>query len=159
SLDCGFLLLKITSCPARDQPVPSAPPTFPLPMIPIFILCSFCNYDTPSYRIRVGRNSQVSEKRAPGRPRDAAAERRILAIALQLRPDQGYSRMTLDGPVVGAGVTNPTISRRWKGKEDLVPAALRPWQIAEPQVNASTSRGALVSILQNYRRSLLRPNG
>src|SRR5262249_58836205 len=46
-----------------------------------------------------------------------------------------------------------------KGKEDLATAALRTLQLAEPQLNASTSRGALVAILQNYRRSLLRPNG
>jgi len=128
-------------------------------MIPIFILYSFCNYDTPSYRIRVGRNSQDSEKRAAGRPRDAAAERRIRASALQLLAEQGYSRMTLDEVAQRAGVSKPTIYRRWKGKEDLATAALRTLQLAEPQVNASTSRGALVSILQNYRRSLLRPNG
>src|SRR5262249_17783867 len=32
-------------------------------------------------------------------------------------------------------------------------------RLAEPRMNASTSRGALVAILQSYRRSLLRPNG
>src|SRR4051794_21507509 len=67
--------------------------------------------------------------------------------------------MSLDDIALRAGVGKPTIYRRWKGKADLATAAIRTLQIAEPPVATGSSRGDLVDILRNFRRSLLRPNG
>lgn len=94
-----------------------------------------------------------------GRPRNVETERRIVQIALERLSEEGYSRMSLDDIALRAGVSKPTIYRRWKGKADLATAAIRTLQIAEPTVATGSPRGDLVGILCNFRRSLLRPNG
>ena len=103
--------------------------------------------------------NEISEKPARGRPRNAATERRIVAIALERLASEGYSRMSLDDIADRAGVSKPTIYRRWKGKADLATAAIRTLQIAEPRVDTGSARRDLVGILRNFRKSLLRPNG
>lgn len=97
--------------------------------------------------------------RAPGRPRDPELEARILEITLRLLAEQGYSRMSIDDIAVEAGASKPTLYRRWPTKADLATAALRTIQIQEPMVDTGSSAGDLIGILQNFRRSLLRPNG
>jgi len=97
--------------------------------------------------------------RRPGRPRDVAAENRILAAALRLLGERGYARMTLEAVAAAAGASKPTAYRRWSGKADLATAALRTLQLGEPEVRTATTRGALAGILRNFRRSLTRPNG
>jgi AcrR family transcriptional regulator len=101
----------------------------------------------------------VSKKCAPGRPRDPEVEQKILAVTLRQLAEGGYSRMSVDGVATEAGVSKPTIYRRWAHKADLVTAALRTIQIAEPPVTAESTVDQLTSILKNFRRSLLRPNG
>ena len=97
--------------------------------------------------------------RGPGRPRDPAVEARILEVTLALLADQGYSRMSLDEVAARAGVSKPTLYRRWPNKADLATAALRTLQLREPAVDTGSTVGDLRRILQNFRRSLLRPNG
>jgi AcrR family transcriptional regulator len=94
-----------------------------------------------------------------GRPRDPEVEKRILDITLAQMARDGYSRMSLDSVAAEAGVSKPTIYRRWTGKADLATAALRTLQIAEQSVDTGSTRGDLIGILRNFRRSLLRPNG
>lgn len=97
--------------------------------------------------------------RPPGRPRDAEAEVRILQAALRLLAEDGYSRMSLDAVAAEAGVSKPTIYRRWSSKADLATAALRTMQTSEPVVATGSTVGDLTATLQNFSRSLLRPNG
>jgi AcrR family transcriptional regulator len=97
--------------------------------------------------------------RPPGRPRDADAESRILSTTLRMLAGEGYSRMSLDNVAVEAGVSKPTIYRRWPGKADLATAALRTIQIAEPPVDTGSTVGDLTGTLENFCGSLLRPNG
>ena len=97
--------------------------------------------------------------RAPGRPRDPDLESRILQVALRLMASQGYERMTLDEVAIEAAVSKPTIYRRWNSKADLATAAVRTLQISEPAIEATTAVQELTGILQNFRRSLLRPYG
>lgn len=97
--------------------------------------------------------------RPPGRPRDAEAEARILQVALRLLAEDGYSRMSLDAVAAEAGVSKPTIYRRWSSKADLATAALRTIQTSEPVVATGSTVGDLTATLQNFSRSLLRPNG
>jgi len=100
-----------------------------------------------------------SPKKTAGRPRDPDTERRILNVTLRHLAEKGYSRMSLDNIAIAAGVSKPTIYRRWPGKADLATAALRSFQMAEPPVNTGSTPGDLTATLENLSRSLLRPNG
>ncbi len=102
---------------------------------------------------------QVKPTRAPGRPRNSETEARILEIALRHLAENGYSRMSLDGIALEAGVSKPTMYRRWSSKADLATAALRTMQLAEPAVATGSTLGDLTGTLKNFSRSLLRPNG
>jgi AcrR family transcriptional regulator len=78
---------------------------------------------------------------------------------LRLLAEDGYSRMSLDAVAAEAGVSKPTIYRRWSSKADLATAALRTIQTSEPAVATGSTVGDLTATLQNFSRSLLRPNG
>ncbi len=95
----------------------------------------------------------------PGRRRDPKVEKRILEVALRQLSQLGYGRMSLDSIAVEAQVGKPTIYRRWSSKADVATAALRTLQIAEPEASTGTSAGDLTRILENFGKSLLRPNG
>lgn len=62
--------------------------------------------------------------RAPGRPRDAAADEAILAATLALLGDHGYRGLTTDRIAAAAGVSKATIYRRWHSKDEVVAAAV-----------------------------------
>ncbi len=100
-----------------------------------------------------------SSSRAPGRPRSDEAEARILAVALRLLAEDGYSRMSLDAIAAAAGASKPTMYRRWSSKADLATAALRTIQLSEPPVQTGSTLGDLTGTLENFCRSLMRPNG
>lgn len=102
---------------------------------------------------------QAKPTRPPGRPRNSETEARILQIALRHLAENGYSRMSLDGIALEAGVSKPTMYRRWSSKADLATAALRTMQLAEPAVATGSTLGDLTGTLKNFSRSLLRPNG
>jgi AcrR family transcriptional regulator len=94
-----------------------------------------------------------------GRPRDPELEARILEVTLQHLAGSGYSRMSLDRIAEESGASKPTLYRRWASKADLATAALRTIQINEPTLDSGSTPGDLTGVLQNFRRSLLRPNG
>ncbi|MEG8183852.1 TetR/AcrR family transcriptional regulator [Nocardia terpenica] len=62
--------------------------------------------------------------RGRGRPRDPAVERAILRATLDRLAADGYSRMSVADIARAAGVTKPTVYRRWPSKRELVSAAL-----------------------------------
>lgn len=97
--------------------------------------------------------------RAAGRPRSPETERRILDVALRRLREDGYNRMSVDAVAADAGVSKPTIYRRWSSKADLATAAIRTLQLLEPPVDTGSSAGDLAQTLENFCRSLLRPNG
>lgn len=103
--------------------------------------------------------NQRNQGRAPGRPRDPEVEQRILDGALRHLARDGYSRMSVDSIASEAGASKPTIYRRWRTKADLATAALHTLPLAEPPVDTGSTTDDLCSILQNFRRSLLRRNG
>ncbi len=98
-------------------------------------------------------------ERAPGRPRDTAAERRILRATLRLLAADGYARLSLDAVAAEVGVSKPTIYRRWPSKADLAAAAAGTLRLAEPPVDTGSPLGDLTAALENFSRSLMRPNG
>src|SRR5450631_3926094 len=89
-----------------------------------------------------------SGRHAPGRRRDPGVEQRILEVALRRLGREGYSRMSLDNVALEAGVSKPTIYRRWSGKADLATAALRTLQISETAVDTGSTAGDLTRILE-----------
>ena len=61
-----------------------------------------------------------------GRPRDPRRREAILDAAIALVAEVGYDRMTVDALAARAGVSKPTIYRRWPGgKAEIVVEAIR----------------------------------
>ena len=60
----------------------------------------------------------------PGRPRDAALDVAILEATRRHLVSRGYSQLTIAEVAADAGVSRPTIYRRWRTKFDLVSDAL-----------------------------------
>jgi AcrR family transcriptional regulator len=61
-----------------------------------------------------------------GRPRDPQRRQAILDAALALVAEVGYDRTTVDAIATKAGVSKPTLYRRWPhGKPELVADAIR----------------------------------
>lgn len=59
-----------------------------------------------------------------GRPRDPALDDAIIEATRSRLVSDGYSQMTIGDIASDAGVTRPTIYRRWPGKFELVVEAL-----------------------------------
>ncbi|HJU29242.1 MAG TPA: helix-turn-helix domain-containing protein, partial [Candidatus Binataceae bacterium] len=98
--------------------------------------------------------------RGPGRPRLAQLDQTILRIALRHLAEKGYSRMSLDGIAEAAGVSKPTIYRRWGSKAELASAAIAYNIDVEPvPPSEHSTKQALIYILRNIRERLLGLNG
>jgi AcrR family transcriptional regulator len=75
-----------------------------------------------------GNRSEHSEAEAPdgvrviplGRPRDPAIDDAVLAATRTVLVELGYSKLTFDLVARRAGVSRPTIYRRWPSKPHLV---------------------------------------
>ena len=65
-----------------------------------------------------------SERNLGGRPRDAAIDEAIILATRDRLVRDGYSQMTIGDIAADAGVTRPTLYRRWSTKFDLVVDAL-----------------------------------
>ena len=63
-------------------------------------------------------------KRRPGRPRQQAVDEAITAATLAVLTERGFTGLTIALVATRAGVSRPTVYRRWPGKEDLVVDAL-----------------------------------
>ncbi|MEE2677279.1 MAG: TetR/AcrR family transcriptional regulator [Myxococcota bacterium] len=68
----------------------------------------------------------------PGRPRDPAAERAIIAATLELLAEAGYEGVRVAQVARRAGVSKATMYRRWPTKTQLVVAALRTTPPLQP---------------------------
>ena len=95
----------------------------------------------------------------PGRPRDPEIDDAILDATLRHMAEHGYGGMSIAGIAAEAGVTKPTLYRRWSNKADLATAALHRLQAEEPPAKSGNFRADLVAILTAFQRNLFRPNG
>lgn len=59
-----------------------------------------------------------------GRPRDAGRDLAILTATLDLLTELGYDQLSIEAVAARAGVTRPTVYRRYPGKAALVAAAV-----------------------------------
>lgn len=66
----------------------------------------------------------MTVKPRPGRPRDNAADEAVLQATIERLAREGYHRMSIDDVARDAGVSRPTVYRRWPSKEKLVIAAV-----------------------------------
>ncbi len=97
--------------------------------------------------------------RSPGRPREPETDERILDAAYRLMAQQGYVRMSMDAIAAEAGVTKPTIYRRYGTKIELAMAALvYKCDPSRPPVTGDT-RADLIAELEHFRRAISRPYG
>ena len=70
------------------------------------------------------RANLIEEQPLRGRPRDPAADRAILTATMKLLMECGFSNLSIEGVAAEAGVGKTTIYRRYKGKTQLVIAAM-----------------------------------
>jgi AcrR family transcriptional regulator len=97
--------------------------------------------------------------RLPGRPREPETDERILDATYRLMAQHGYVRMSMDAIAAEAGVTKPTIYRRYGTKIELAMAALvYKCDPSRPPITGDT-RADLIAELEHFRRAISRPYG
>ena len=89
---------------------------------------------------------------ARGRPRDPACDTAILQATIELVAEVGYDRTTIDAVAHRAGVSKPTIYRRWpEGKDQLVSAAVAEChQDMAAEIDTGTLRGDLIAATELF---------
>lgn len=60
-----------------------------------------------------------------GRPRSTEASARILAATVALLAERGAAGVSVEAVAARAGVTRPTVYRRWRNRTELIAAAVR----------------------------------
>jgi AcrR family transcriptional regulator len=86
-----------------------------------------------------------------GRPRDPRRDAAIRDAALSLIADVGYERTTVDAIAAAAGVSKPTIYRRWPGKHELVADALRQHPHTRAKApDTGSLRGDLLATVRQF---------
>src|SRR3954463_198698 len=75
-------------------------------------------------RAVTNERGELGGSRIGGRPRDRALDEAIIVATRARLVRDGYSRMTLGDIAADAGVSRPTLYRRWNSKLELVADAL-----------------------------------
>ena len=93
-----------------------------------------------------------------GRPRDPRRREAILAAAIALVAEVGYDRMTVDALAARAGVSKPTIYRRWPGgKAEIIVDAIRAERADGAALpDTGSLRGDLIALHPRHDRGLRR---
>src|SRR5579875_2279322 len=81
-----------------------------------------------------------------GRPRDPRVDTAVHAATLQLLVESGYQATTVQAIARRAGVSAPTVYRRWSNKAEIVEDAVFPEGLLTPE----TLTGDMISDLQPY---------
>ena len=96
--------------------------------------------------------------RRPGRPRDAHNDTAILEATTAILFEKGYAGLTIDGVAAAAGVSRPTIYRRWASKPELVIAALaHRTGLAVPVPNTGSIRRDLIAVQRHQIKEFNNP--
>ncbi|MFE5616940.1 TetR/AcrR family transcriptional regulator [Streptomyces sp. NPDC056524] len=93
--------------------------------------------------------------RGPGRPREERVTRAVLEAVVALVAEQGMGAVTMDAVAARAGVSKPSMYRRWPTKQDLVIAAAE-WRVGPLSVPdmgdfRAELRAVLTARLEAYR--------
>ena len=70
--------------------------------------------------------------RLVGRPRDPRVDEAVRRAALELLVEDGYQATSIQAIARRAGVSAPSIYRRWSSKPELIEAAVFPSDLVEP---------------------------
>jgi AcrR family transcriptional regulator len=81
-------------------------------------------------------DSERTDGRPPGRPRDAAIDELVLRAALDLLAERGMDATTIQAVSDRTGIARATIYLRWPGRYALILAALR-WAVGRPPFELS----------------------
>jgi AcrR family transcriptional regulator len=99
-------------------------------------------------------------RRAPGRPRSAAAHRAILDATVRLLSEVGFAATTVEAVAARAGVGKATVYRRWPSKVPLVIDALDARAIEQvPIPRTGSVRGDLIEFLVGLVETMSGPDG
>ena len=105
-------------------------------------------------------STETASRTKPGRPVDPGVRTAILDATLQLLAEEGYTRMSMVAVAAKAGVTKPTVYRRWKNKEKLAMAAIEQLLVDEPlPPDTLPAPEGLRIILSTLQKTLFRPDG
>ncbi|CAM3755643.1 TetR/AcrR family transcriptional regulator [Nocardiopsis rhodophaea] len=110
------------------------------------------------------RETETGSGRGRGRPRNPAIEEAVLKAVRHRLALDGYARMSIADIASDAGVTRPTIYRRWPTKIELVTAALDYafTRIAPLLPPPDTDRSAfddIVDLLRLFNEAMTSPDG
>ena len=89
--------------------------------------------------------------RLVGRPRDPRVDEAVRRAALELLVEEGYQATSIQAIARRAGVSPPSIYRRWSSKAELIEAAVFPSDLVEP----TDVDGDLGTELADYCRRIL----
>jgi len=90
--------------------------------------------------------------RSTGRPRSAAAERRIRDAALALLAERGIGGFSVEAVAARAGVAKTTIYRRWPSKEEMIVSVVAELKGPAVPPPGGTVRDELVHLLRETGR-------
>ena len=88
--------------------------------------------------------------RPPGRPRNVAADREIIAATLRLLSREGYDGTSIEAVAAEAGVTRATVYRRYPTKADMVTAAVCAMSEAKDPGACPDPRSTLIQLLRGF---------
>ena len=108
-----------------------------------------------SPRAKSSEPAEAAVSRRPGRPRSEVAEQSILAAAVELIADCGYSGFTVEAVAARAGVAKTTVYRRWSGKDELIFDAINAMKGPIPELPGGSVRDELLYLMEKMRESWL----
>jgi AcrR family transcriptional regulator len=91
-----------------------------------------------------------------GRPRNPALDAAILRATLDVLHEHGYAGFSLEAVATHAGTTKPSIARRWRGRQELIMAALATVIERQPVPDTGCTRCDLTDGLELLADTLLR---
>jgi len=95
----------------------------------------------------------AAQGRPPGRPRDPAVDRAVIAAATQVLAEVGFQAMSMEAVAQRAGVGKPAIYRRWASKQELVLAVLERLSDQPEMPAQGTARHRLTAFMQAWSRA------
>jgi AcrR family transcriptional regulator len=100
----------------------------------------------------VARRQGSTGARGRGRPRSPNTDRAILDAALELLAERGVDGVTIEGIAARAGVSRPTLYRRWRSREDLLADAIERRRAPVAVPDTGSLAGDLQALFRDIRR-------
>jgi len=93
------------------------------------------------------RADATDDRRPPGRPRSADANRAIIEATLELLTESGVASLAIEQVAARAGVAKATIYRRWPNKDALILDALATVEDQPPTLPGTSLRADLLALV------------